>query len=194
MILANQFLRKQGADLVFSTSVLNGGLAVTAGQTVTINVLRISDQKWWNIGTDAFDLDFASKPSPISAPQEGTTGNYKYTLLGGHSDSSINYQTHIIAAGVVVYNYSPEQQIGLDESLIGLFPSGIVAANIVQMNGLTTADGMSFNYIMQLIGAAVNGRFKLDTPSDGKITFYKRDNVSVLTVVSVTDIERTRDS
>ena len=57
-----------------------------------------------------------------------------------------------------------------------------------------TVDGMTFTYINELIAALVNGRYKLDTPDAGKITFYKRDNVSVLTVVDVTTLGRTRIS
>ena len=69
---------------------------------------------------------------------------------------------------------------------------GVLQANIVQMNGFADADGVSYNKTMQLVNAMVNGRFKIDEPSVGQTTFYKRDDTSVLTVVSTSDVERTR--
>lgn len=71
--------------------------------------------------------------------------------------------------------------------------TGTVDANVIQVNGLTTADGVSFNDSFQLMNAMVNGRFKIDEPDPGKITFYKRDNLSILTIVETSKTERIRN-
>ncbi len=39
-----------------------------------------------------------------------------------------------------------------------------------------------------------NGRYELNTPSAGQVTFYARDNVTVVSVVNITDLERSRIS
>jgi hypothetical protein len=72
--------------------------------------------------------------------------------------------------------------------------SGIIDANITKINGLSNIDGMTISYIYELMAAMANGRFKKDVPSVGKLTIYKRDNLTPLTVVSVNENERTRDS
>jgi len=54
-------------------------------------------------------------------------------------------------------------------------------------------DGVAFSDIQEMVMAMVNGRFKINEPETGKITFYKRDNTTPLFVVTVTDYERTRD-
>ena len=55
-------------------------------------------------------------------------------------------------------------------------------------------DGMTYEYIHELIAAVANGRYAIDTPDPGKLTFYKRDNSTVLTVVDVSTTGRTRIS
>jgi len=55
-------------------------------------------------------------------------------------------------------------------------------------------DGESVSYILELIMAIANGRYDINVPTNGSITFTKRDNVTPLTVVKLTDINRTRTS
>lgn len=62
------------------------------------------------------------------------------------------------------------------------------------LKGTDTIDGKSVNHIFELVMAMANGRFKRDFPEVGDITFYKRDNATVLTVVNNSDTERTRVS
>lgn len=56
----------------------------------------------------------------------------------------------------------------------------------------TLVDGVTVRNIFELSMAMANGRYKINEPITGQITFYKRDNSTVLTVVSVTDDERVR--
>lgn len=192
----SEYLRKEGNNIVFSIAMIdNDGNAITSGQTVSINVMRISDSKWWNTGTNDFDL--TSEPSLISASQIGSTGIYKYALANSWNKNYINYRLHLVIVGTVPYNFSKEEQISDYEGLASLsdiISTDAIKSDIRAVNGSNNIDGMQISYVYELIAAAANGRFKKDEPSVGKITFYKRDNSTVLTVVTVTDVERTRDS
>lgn len=64
--------------------------------------------------------------------------------------------------------------------------------NIDALSLDSVVDGVTLRKIFELSMAMVDGRYKIDTPTTGSITFYKRDNVTVLTVVNVTDGERVR--
>lgn len=121
MITAYDFLRKQGNDVEFATAVVNGGNAVIVGQTVSIAVSQRQSAgvwKWWNTGTNAFDL--GAEPGLMSTSQDGTTGVYRKTLTGGNDNTKINYQVHVVAAGVVAYNFYIDLQINLDELVPGI--------------------------------------------------------------------------
>lgn len=55
-------------------------------------------------------------------------------------------------------------------------------------------DGITHNRILELVMAMVNGRFRKDYPSQGQITFYKRDNSTILFTVNISDTERTLEA
>lgn len=74
------------------------------------------------------------------------------------------------------------------------FTSGNVDANVAMIEGSATIDGESITYPYELMMGIANGKYDLNTPSAGKVTFYKRDNTSSLTVVSTGASGRTRDS
>lgn len=59
---------------------------------------------------------------------------------------------------------------------------------------VSTVDGVTYDHIFELCAALVNGRYALDVPDTGNITFYKRDNLTVLTIVNVAQAGRTRIS
>jgi len=42
--------------------------------------------------------------------------------------------------------------------------------------------------------AMFNGRYEINKPAESQVTFYKRDNDTPLSVVTVDDNQRTRDS
>lgn len=56
----------------------------------------------------------------------------------------------------------------------------------------STVDGMTYEYIYELIAALVNGRYALDTPGPCDITFFKRNSTTPLTIVHVAQTGRTR--
>jgi len=54
-------------------------------------------------------------------------------------------------------------------------------------------DGISLTTVMELALAMVNGRIRKDYPEVGDLTFYKRDNATILTVTHTTASERIRN-
>ena len=72
----------------------------------------------------------------------------------------------------------------------GVLLTGAGTGNPVQF----TADGVDFNDILEFVMAMFNGKYDLNTPGAGDITFYKRDNSTGLSVVNVTGSGRTRTS
>jgi len=67
-----------------------------------------------------------------------------------------------------------------------------------QLDGLlkltTTVDGQPLSYVYELMMSRVNGKFDTDIPSVNKLTMYKRDDLTPLTVVDIQPSGRTRDS
>lgn len=53
-------------------------------------------------------------------------------------------------------------------------------------------DGMTVSDIFELVAAMVNGRIRKDYPAVGDLTFYKRNNTTILTITHTTATERTR--
>jgi hypothetical protein len=72
------------------------------------------------------------------------------------------------------------------------FTGANIQSDLKSINGFTNSDGVSFQATFELINAMVNGRFLRDTPAPGQTTFYKRDNTTVLTILSISETERTR--
>lgn len=86
------------------------------------------------------------------------------------------------------------QNTNIQSRLPTSLQSGRMQSNIDAIGGSATVDGTSIIKWAELVQAMVNGRFKKDFPVAGQLTLYKRDNVTVLTVLNVTDTERTRIS
>lgn len=55
-----------------------------------------------------------------------------------------------------------------------------------------TVDSMTYDSIFEMVAAMVNGRYRVDFPNTGDVTFYKRNNADVLFVAHITATERTR--
>ncbi len=193
-----EFLRHQAGDIEFSIAMVdNDGDAIIAGQTVEINIQRLIDDYWWN----GSSWVTGAEPSLITAPLVGSTGVYKYTLSGAANRDEVNYMLHIKTVGIIARNYYVDQQITVNEDttaslqqLTDLIVSGSIKADLRAVNGNSNIEGMSFEYVLELAAAMANGRFKKDVPIEGQITIYKRDNLTPLTIVSVTTTERTRES
>ena len=75
-------------------------------------------------------------------------------------------------------------------TIVNALPSSGKLSNFNPATG--TVDGTTYDYIYQLIMAMVNGKFVKDLPSSGYITFYKRNDSDVLTIVNDTSTQRTR--
>lgn len=59
-----------------------------------------------------------------------------------------------------------------------------IATRLGQTLSLTSEiDGVSLNLALQIILAMANGRFALNVPTAGQVTFYKRDNSTILFVM-----------
>lgn len=74
----------------------------------------------------------------------------------------------------------------------GKLPSGDISG--LQLSTEIDGAALTLGDCLELAGAMANGRFRKDVPSAGQITFYKRDNVTPLTIVGYSNIERTRVS
>jgi len=74
-------------------------------------------------------------------------------------------------------------------AIISKLPS---SGTVSSMSLSDLIDGVALRDLFQLTLAMVNGRFLKDYPNTGDVTFFKRDNTTVLTTVNVTDTERTR--
>lgn len=74
------------------------------------------------------------------------------------------------------------------DAIVNKLPAGTIS----DLSLSSVVDGVTLSDIYEIIMAFTNGRFAVNTPSTGNITFYKRDNVTVLYIVNVTTLGRTR--
>jgi len=76
------------------------------------------------------------------------------------------------------------------DAIVAKLPSGMLS----DLGLVTEIDGVTVEALLRKLMAMANGRYKLNVPNAGQITFYKRDNITPEFVVQVTDTERTRIS
>lgn len=134
-------LRIDGNDLIVSFSLVDSSnLAITSGQTIEFSIIRLSDDNYWNTGTNAFDL--ASEPSLISASHIGN-GVWEYTLTNGYATRHDNYRIHIEAAGPYTGNYGFVKSLNLD-TLLSQFAStlGVIRAQGFRRERVTREEMM----------------------------------------------------
>jgi hypothetical protein len=83
---------------------------------------------------------------------------------------------------------------GID--IVGAVGPSFYDINAKEVRGLTHLDSeidtVPISEVLELVMAMVNGRFVKDDPEPGQITFYKRDDVTPLFTVAVTETERER--
>lgn len=85
-----------------------------------------------------------------------------------------------------------------DVSAIPVVEGSILKDLQTQMAGIPadmlaeTVDGISVEMILELTMAMVDGRILKDSPQPGDLTFYKRDNSTILTITRTTASQRTR--
>ena len=163
-VLVSSDAQDLSASLKVNTKVLETGLDLTS--TMKSSVKSEADQAM----TD----------------YNGPTHSEMTTEHGGLSTEHVGLDTGHTALGV--------QNTDISGRIPASLQSGRMKSNIDAIGDSNTVDGVTLTIWAELIQAMVNGRFKKDTPSVGQITFYKRDNSTVLTIVSTSDTERTRIS
>lgn len=65
-------------------------------------------------------------------------------------------------------------------------------ADLVRWEGSATIDGLTITKFGEILMAYTTGRFKINFPLDGDITFYEQDNTTVIFTMHITATERTR--
>lgn len=142
--------------------------------------------------------------SPVNAP-----GSYQVLLTASEMNAeSIELTGYSSTPGINIYpkSFTTVMNANLTEvngelisgplaleSSVQQIVSKLPIGTISDLSLTDQVDGVTLYNIYELVMAMVNGRYEIDTPTPGKITFYKRDNVSILTTVTVSDINRTRD-
>lgn len=120
-------LRIDGDDLVVSFSLIDSNNdAIIAAQNISFSILRLSDNNYYNVLSNDFDL--ASEPSLINAPHVDD-GVWECTLTNGYATRHDNYRIHIEAAGPYTGNYGFVKSLNLD-TLLSQFAStlGVIRA------------------------------------------------------------------
>lgn len=117
------------------------------------------------------------------------------TAIDGKVDSIQTDTTQIIAdiaalAAVAALEATSQSILTNVGAIIAKLPATGLISNYNPAT--TTVDGMTYSYIHELVAALTNGRYAMDTPGPCDITFYKRDNLTPLTVVHVAQAGRTR--
>ena len=72
--------------------------------------------------------------------------------------------------------------------IVGKLPSGSISG----LDLSTTIDGVTVEKILELSMAMMDGRILKDSPNPGDLTFFRRDNSTILTITRTTETERTR--
>ena len=67
-----------------------------------------------------------------------------------------------------------------------------VLADIVRIAGSTTIDGVNIETYFKRQLAYTSGRFKINFPNPGDISFYEQNSTTVLYVMHINAVERTR--
>jgi len=126
------------------------------------------------------------------------TNTYAVQIHGGMSMVSNTALPGLLITGD---SESPGVSIAGGSSGNGIDIVGAVGPSFYDINakeviGLTHLDSeidtVPISEVLELVMAMVNGRFVKDDPEPGQITFYKRDDVTPLFTVAVTETERER--
>jgi len=155
-------------------------------------------------------IDFALFDPPganLIATAVHAAGDTKISIDGASENPTINgfvnvdqgYRIALDAAEVTgksmripIVDQDPSKVWLDDFILIETYGHALAMHQFATLNMLI--DGVTVEHIHELLMAMANGRFLKDTPTTNDITFYKRDNLTPLTVVHVDDQtgERTR--
>jgi len=109
-------------------------------------------------------------------------------LILGKLPSDIVMGTEDLISQFAVVTGKEEEINGLIDTIITKLPNNTISDfSIIN----TLVDGMTIEYCFRLFLSLVNGKFIINK-DEGTITFYNRDNQTVLTVVKTTELGRTR--
>lgn len=140
---------------------------------------------------------YEAYPANMTMVNGGLTNDYNATLSLKKLDIENDSGDAISAVssggdgnGMVLTGNGSGQGIKTDEidAILAKLPSGTIS----DLDLTTVIDGITLEHILELSMAMVDGRVRKDYPETGDLTFYKRDNTTILTVTSSTDSERTR--
>ena len=106
--------------------------------------------------------------------------NGKVDVIDGNVDSLLTGQ------GVIISKVD-DVQTGVD-AIVAKLPPGTIS----DLDLGTVIDGITLEESIELVQAMVAGRILKDTPETGDLTFYKRDNATILVITRTTESERTR--
>lgn len=116
----------------------------------------------------------------------GADGDTLETLSDQVDGVQTDVDTLLVDTGVI------EDKIdivdGNVDAIVAKLPSGIIS----DLDLATVIDGITLEESIELVQAMVDGRILKDTPEIGDLTFYKRDNSTILTITRTTDTERIR--
>lgn len=115
--------------------------------------------------------------------------NYSELTDGTYGLSAL--KSLIDAVGAVITTV--DGKVDIIDSNVDAIVSKLPTSGLI-LSSSESIDGESVSYIFELMMAIANGRYAIDVPAANKVTFYKRDNTTPLTVVSLTSSQRTRDS
>ena len=132
-----------------------------------------------NIETDTQDIQ-SNLGTPPDLGSGATLANNLTDIAGAGFDSGDN----LVAIKALL-----ETDDGKLDAIVAKLPASGAISNL-QID--TTFDGVRLDRSFENINAMFNGKFSKDVPTDGQITFYKRDNATPLSIVSVSDTERNR--
>jgi hypothetical protein len=116
----------------------------------------------------------------------GADGDTLETL----SDQIDGVQTDTIA--LQVDTAAIEGKIDIVDDNVDTIVAKLPPGTISDLDLSTIIDGITLEESIELVQAMVAGRIVKDTPETGDLTFYKRDNSTILTITRTTDTERTR--
>lgn len=94
-----------------------------------------------------------------------------------------------LAGSIINELLTKSEGVGNDvKFIVDKLPAGIIS----DLSKSSMFDGVTLEGAVELLLALVNGRYELNYPTTGDLTFFKRNGTTVLTTVHITDTSRTR--
>jgi len=199
---------RDAMDLVTGThpDTIDAQLATIDGKIDTVDTeVGVIDGKVDSIQTDTTQIisDVGTVDGKVDGVQTDTTqiisdvgtvdgkvdtANAALVVIDGKADSILTDIASLAAsAALEATSQSILTAVG---AIIAKLPSTGLISNFYPNS--STVDGVTYDYIFEVVASFVNGRYALDTPGPCDITFYKRDNLTPLTIVHVAQSGRTR--